>query len=85
LVILLILGLFSDFTCLFLQNNLASLASGIQFSAEEHNNTVEIRKLEISFALRCQWRRGNLPVRSVWSTGTKDYCIENVEFEISKI
>jgi len=33
-----------------------------KFSAEEHMN--KIRKLQISFAPRCQWTRGNLPARS---------------------
>jgi len=47
-----------------------------------HTNTrVEIRKLEITFAPRCQWTRGNLPVRGTCQTGTEEHCIGNVEFK----
>jgi len=34
----------------------------LKMSSMQRNTWIEIRKLEISFAPRCQWTRGNLPV-----------------------
>jgi len=50
----------------------------------QKNTWAEIRKLEISVAPRCQRTHGNIPMRSTWRTGTKDHCIQNVEFDIKK-
>jgi len=43
---------------------------------------VEIGKLQISFALRCQWTRKNLPTK--WS-GTERHWIKDFKIEIIKI
>jgi len=59
------------------------LGYSYELSAEEHMS--EIRKLEISFAPRCQWTRWYLSVRSTWDTGIKGYLHENDEFKIIKV
>jgi len=46
---------------------LFSVKTGWQPWVQKQKNTwVEIRQLEISFAPRCHWTRGNLPVHSTW-------------------
>jgi len=51
----------------------------------QRNTRVDVIKLDISFAPRCQWIPGNLPVRSTCKTGTKCHCIENINFRNIKI
>jgi len=38
----------------------------LEINLVQKNTCVKLRKLEITFALRCHCTRGNLPVRGTW-------------------